>query len=224
MEQTIALFGATGKTGKLILELGASKYSFKCLVRDESKFQSILEDMHSRGIDVSRIQYIVGDARNLDDVRDTIQLADYAINTIAPVYGARSQYDISYVATKNIVKAIEQNYICKKLFVMSGAFGTEYQNYNNIFGRIYVFLFLRDIYKFKKLEDHYLKNSEIDWTIVRAGMLVDSNIPSDIEIIPHRKLGLFEVPRTSRINVAQYILNNLDNPDLKQEAIMIFDR
>jgi putative NADH-flavin reductase len=92
----IALFGATGKTGKQFLLQSLEKgYAVKALVRDKEKLQTL----HPH------LEVIQGDVLNPADVDRNIQGTDLAVSLFGHVKG--SPAGLQTEGTQNILRAME---------------------------------------------------------------------------------------------------------------------
>lgn len=219
----ISLFGASGRTGLQILKVANQyypNYKFKVFVRSQSKFEELAK---INNLNISNIEIVIGDARNLDDVKKVIRNSDVVINVLAPKLGDKKNYDVSLVAIQNIIVAMNELSV-KRLIVQSGAWGTENEDDNNIFGRIAFKLMLSEVYKYKKLEDIEIRNSDLDWTIVRCALLRNNDKVGEIEVSERKKLGIFQIPFTSRSNVAKFMLDNVGSEKYMKKAVVVIDR
>jgi len=73
---------------------------------------------------------------------------------------------------------------------------------------------LKNIYKYKKLEDKAVQSSNLDWTIIRLPLLTDKPA-TGYKIYPDGyKCGPLEIPRISRRTVDKFYLENLENNQL----------
>ncbi len=108
----IAVFGASGRTGKLFTELALNNgYQVKALVRDPSKL----------GFRHSNLQVVQGDIADPTKVEETIKATEAVIDLIDPARGSppnlRRIVNLRLTATRNILSAMQQNNV-ERLIVM----------------------------------------------------------------------------------------------------------
>lgn len=106
---TIALFGATGKTGQEFLKLALRQgYSLKVLVRTPAKLPST----------GPQVEVVVGDVLNPADVDRTVQGTTVVVSLFGQVKG--SPKDVQTVGTRNIVAAMKKHGVDKIISLSGG--------------------------------------------------------------------------------------------------------
>ena len=204
-KHTILIFGAGGRTGKehvtAALEAGHTVSAF---VRNQPE-HSVLP-LHEK------LTFITGDARNYNNVLSALSSHDVVINVIAPRMGDQANYDISYVATRNIVQGMKELGMTRYIG-QAGAWGTEHLEDASLPMRVAfsVLPSFKAIYAYKKLEDAEVKQSGLTWTLVRCGLLTDKPQAPVKVSMQRRKCGFFEIPKISRKSVAAFELSIVDN-------------
>lgn len=214
---TIVVFGGAGRTGSEVV---------KAALAAGHTVSAFTYSLPAEGILPAHpnLRIIRGDARNKADVQSALASHDTVINIIAPKIGDKNNYDISVVATQNIVEAMEEVGISRYLG-QAGAWGTEYTEDASILMQIgfKVFWPLRQIYAFKKQEDALVRNSSLNWTLVRCGVLTNKAL-APIKIAPTRhRCKAFEIPKISRKSVAQFHIAIIDDPNYSRRAPIIFN-
>lgn len=207
MTHKIIVFGGQGRTGSEVvaqaLEAGHTVSAFT------------FHNNHTLP-QHKNLTIIEGNARNQEQVSRAIKGHDVVINIIAPKLGDSKNYDISVVATNNILLGMKQNKI-KRYWGQCGAWATEDLQDASLIMRVgfIFFLPLKHVYKYKKQEDELIKKSGLDWTIVRAALLSNGPLIWPIRSYEHGyKCKFFEIPKISRKSVAKFYIENLDNPNL----------
>lgn len=194
----IIVFGGQGRTGSLVVA--------EALRRGHTVSAFVRQSAHSLP---SSVRVIEGDARNEAQVSAAIAGQDVVINIIAPRLFDRKNYDISEVATRNIIQGMQAHGV-RRYLGQSGAWATEYLHEASLPMRLGFMLIpmFRGIYAVKKREDALVKASGLDWTLVRCGVLTDKTA-SPMRTFPsgHYKCGLFEIPKSSRESVARFYLD-----------------
>ena len=153
----IAVTGASGKTGYRIVEEAIKKgYKVKQIIRKYSKISEGLEN-----IETSRIS--LNNDKELDN-----SLSD--VDALIIATGARATLDLTGPAKVDALGVYRQLRSCKRVgikrvvLVSSLCTGKLFHPLN-LFGLILLW---------KKLGENFLRNSNIDWTIVRPGGLKES--------------------------------------------------
>jgi hypothetical protein len=215
MQHKIIIFGGQGRTGREVAEL-AAKHGHHVTIfarHNNHLFPATLG-----------IHYVIGDARNKPDIARALTDFDVVINITAPGLFDKKNYDISPVATNNILDVMMKKGI-KRYMSQSGAWATSDLNDASIFMQLGFKIFwpLREIYKFKKIEDTIVKNSTAEWTIFRAGLLTNRKLKPVKLYENGYKCKFWEIPSISRKSVAQAYLDNIDNQDLFKKFPVIIN-
>ncbi len=104
----IALFGATGQTGRKFLEAAIEKgYEVKALVRDKTK----LPFTHAR------LSIVEGDVLNIDDVSKAVEGADMVVSLFGHVKNSPAWLQTN--GTKNILAAMDKHDV-QRIISLSG--------------------------------------------------------------------------------------------------------
>lgn len=200
----IIIFGGQGRTGRLV--------ALEALRQGHHVSVFALRDGHILPKDIHIIE---GDARNAGQVAAAIRGHDAVINIIAPKLFDRKNYDISEVATRHIIAGMKQHGV-HRYIGQSGAWATEFMTDASLPMRLgfLVIPMFRGIYGYKKREDAIVKQSDLDWTLVRCGILRDTVKQESIHVIAdgRYKCKPLEIPMISRKSVAVFHIEILDSP------------
>jgi putative NADH-flavin reductase len=165
MENKIALFGASGRTGQHFLNLALEKgYEIKALVRNP---QSISQTN-------SKLAVIKGDVLNIDDVKKVIEGVDIVVSLFGHVKGSPEWVQTD--GTKNIIQAMKENSVDRIISLSGGGLPFLEKDEPKFVDKL-----IRTIMKIvvpKVLNDaikHHevLKSSGLKWTIVRGPRLTN---------------------------------------------------
>ncbi len=189
----IAITGASGKTGFRIVEEAVKKgFKVKQIVRKDSK--------------------VIDDTNNIETFRislDNNEELDKALNNVDALIiatGARASLDLTGPAKVDALGVYRQLQSCKRvgikrvILVSSLCTGKLFHPLN-LFGLILIW---------KKLGEKFLKNSSINWTIIRPGGLNESEI-IDTENINYTKEDTQFKGSIPRRLVAKCCIDSLDN-------------
>ena len=212
----ILLLGATGRTGKLVLEVAKENgYPVNCLVRDTKKVKNS-----------DKVQVFDGNPNNPDDLEKAVQGCEaiFSVLNISrtsdfPWASLRTppQY-LSEVMSKTLKLAEKHN--INRLIVCS-AWGVA-ETKDDLPGWFRWFIDNSNIgiaYKDHEQQEELLRKSDLDWTIVRPSGLTNSKkqqkIIESYENKPVPKLLI------SRLSVARFMVEALKRDDLIGKAPVI---
>lgn len=190
----IALFGASGRTGKEIMLQSLIKgYQVQALVR---RIDSI--DLRNE-----KLSLVEGDVLDAAAVEKVIDGADAVMVAI----GARSakEAQVHSLGTRHIVDAMQKRGL-KRIIVVSsaGLFGSKDSNF--IFGCIIRPIFLRKIFEAKLKELEILEQSALEWILVRPAGLIDGQKTGKYHITEDRPTG----KNITCADVAEFMLGQLN--------------
>lgn len=194
--ERILIAGATGHTGKRVIEILNNTQNFKpiAMIRDESQKQ-MFDDMEVETV--------------LADLEDDLEHAFKKIDRVIFAAGSGSKTgpekttSIDQEGAKKMVDAAKKFKV--KKFIMLSAMGTDDPSQNKD---------LEHYLKAKKEADDYLVDSGIPYTIVRPGALNDDLGLAKVKIAPK----LEERGEISRDDVAFLLVMCLADPLAKNMA------
>lgn len=156
----ILIFGATGSTGKLLVQ-GAREWGHQvtAFVRDPSK------------LDRRDVHFIHGDITDLESVGQAMTGKDAVISALGPRSRKRDPNLVDGVRT--IVAAMQES-DAKRLIYMSSMGVGESKQQLGFFGRhVIAPLLLRNALADHEENESTIINSDLHWTIVRPTQLTD---------------------------------------------------
>jgi nucleoside-diphosphate-sugar epimerase len=197
--KTIAVFGATGRTGSELIKQALDQgYSIKALVRTPSKIRAT----------GSKLQIIQGSATDAAKVDETIKGVDAVVSVLGMVKG--SAPDLKVVSTCHIVSAMHTHGVKRFLKMASAPLGVPGEGDNPGLGQKLMSGLIRILMKTPADDDviscEQLKKSDLEWTIVRAPMLTNAALETSEYKIGNIGSGGRSV---SRASVAAFILDEL---------------
>lgn len=213
----ILILGATGRTGKLILEEALNQgYLVNCLVREPEKIKKNQDNL----------KILKGTPEHIPDLENALKDCDILISALNisrktdfPWSKLRTPITLMSDVMRNIVSLSNKHKI--KRIVVCSAWGVAETEKNIPFW--FRWLVKKSnigiAYKDHERQENELKNSKLDWTVVRPTGL--TNFKNDKKIIesynnrPKPKLTI------SRKNVAKFMVNSLKRDDLIGRMIVI---
>lgn len=200
--RTIALFGATGKTGVPFVKKATGKYKIKALVRNPRKIDS----------QYANFEIIHGDMLNAEAVEKCIAGCDLVVSLIG--HKKNSPATLQTDATKLILDSMKRNKV-KRLISLTGGGVHNHETDKPKFMDRFIVIAMKNLAG--KLARNALldginhaeiiKNSKTDWTIVRGPMLTNGPAKGKTEVDNVGEISGFKLTRE---DLVQFILNELE--------------
>ncbi len=157
----VIIFGATGSVGKHVVEQSLEQgHQVTAFARSPDKVAA----SHSN------LQTYKGDAFNYEQVADAIKGHDAVIIVLG---SSKLTGTIRSDGTRNIVKAMEQNGIKRLICQSTMGVGDSNEQLNFYWRHIMFGFILKAVFKDHVLQEQIVKNSQLDWTIVRPAGFTD---------------------------------------------------
>lgn len=158
----IVVFGSTGGAGRELVRLGLRYgHTVTAFARDESK----LADMHD-----SQLRVVQGDVLDPDSVAASIAGQEAVLSAIG---AGRARTRLREDGTSNIVKAMELAGVRRLVSLSSLGIGDSRSNLPFVV-RYFIFpTVLRHTMADHERQEQVIRQSDLDWTIVRPAYLTD---------------------------------------------------
>ncbi len=174
---TIGLFGSTGKTGGILLNKLASKgFSLRVLVRNPAKLPQSND----------HLTVIHGDILDEQAVFKTLEKCDAVINVIGHVKGCPP--NLQTIASRNIISGMQKLGISRLINLTGGGVKIE-GDHPGSFDKLLVLTMKNFAGKAARNrlidgENHVklIRKSKLDWTIVRAPLLLSGLAKGKVSI------------------------------------------
>ena len=153
----LAITGASGKTGYRIAEEAIKKgFKVRQIIRKESKVSENLENLETFRLSLSNKAELDKSLENID--------------ALIIATGARASIDLTGPAKVDALGVYRQLQSCKRvgikrIILVSSLCSGKIFHPLNLFGLILIW---------KKIGEDFIRNSNIDWTIIRPGGLKES--------------------------------------------------
>ena len=192
----IALFGATGGTGKQVLEQAlAQGYRIRALVRDPTKLAAR-----------DGLTLIQGDVLDQAAVDRCVEGGDAVICVLGSHGSAEPVEDRG---TERILAAMKSHGQRRLIAVTSMGVGDSIEQVAAFF-RAIMKLTLKRVMEAKERQEQAIMASDLDWTIVRPGGLTDGPRTDSYQSGLDKSI---KASRVSRADVADFILRELSAGD-----------
>lgn len=208
----IVIFGASGKTGFLLLEQA---------LKSGHQIIAYVRRADSISIEHANLKVVIGKLDEKLKIKDALIGADACISTLGG--GSlihRTPEIVSGIA--NIVDAMEQ--LGTKRFIYMSSIGAGDSRFlmAQPIRFLIVSLFLRIPLADHNANEELIAKSKLDWTVVRPGGLTDGLLNDDVnfgkDIIPMK--GNRSI---SRASVASFILKQINNKALYKTAVWLYE-
>jgi len=200
----VIVFGATGATGRLIVDAALSAgHSVTAFVREPGRLQ----------VQHPRLRSIVGDAMISSSVDAAIPGHDAVICALGTMPEAKADLarrqasvPVCSVGTQNIIAAMRISG-CRRILVLSSAsVGDSYAD--GTFGAAFIVRkMLGQIMADKELQEAAVSTSDFDWTILRPVRLNDAPAKGTVKSGAHLRWNVFS--SATRADVADYLVQSL---------------
>ncbi|MGI9061359.1 MAG: NAD(P)-dependent oxidoreductase [Ktedonobacteraceae bacterium] len=205
----LAIFGATGRTGKpLVKQALEAGHEVVVLVRTPSKMP----------LQHDRLTVVQGDSMKAADVEKVVQGTDAVISVLGQ--SKDSPKDLQTVSTRNIVAAM-QKFGVKRLVSLTGAGVDAPQDRPKLFNHLIKFAL--KAMSGQVLQDgeghaHVIKDSSLDWVIVRGPMLNEGPFTGKYRI---GWVGVNTGARISREDLADFLLKQVTDTTYLHQLPMV---
>jgi putative NADH-flavin reductase len=206
----VVVFGATGRTGRLLVEGALARgHSVTAFVRAPDKLGAVRD----------RVWVVHGDVLDGGAVSDAVDGQEAALVALA-AGGAKAAEQVNAQGTLNVIRSM-QRYSVRRLVVLSAG-GTQPGRDPNrpwFFERVVKPLFLKDVLADLRRMEISVRQSELDWTLVRAAQLVDGPARGAYRAEPG-----YSMPggtKIARADVAAFMLDELERRDNIAHALAI---
>ncbi|HET6543834.1 MAG TPA: SDR family oxidoreductase [Chryseolinea sp.] len=191
----LIIFGSTGSVGRLLVEQA---------LQDNHVVTAFLRDPGKLTIAHTNLKIIRGDVLDYQSVEKAMKNQEVVLCTL----GAGSKGTVRAEGTRNIVRAMESNGVKRLICQSTLGAGNSKANLNFFWKHIMFGMLLKQAYMDHELQENYVIQSKLDWTIVRPAAFTDGSRTGNYRhgFGPHEK-GL--TLKISRADVADFILNQV---------------
>lgn len=206
----VVVFGATGRTGRLLVEGALARgHDVTAFVRAPNKLGALRD----------RVRVVHGDVLDGGGVSDAVDGQEAVLVALAGG-GTKAAEQVNAQGTLNVIRSM-QRYGVRRLVVLSAG-GTQPGRDPNLpwfFERIVKPLFLKNVLADLRRMEISVRQSELDWTLVRAAQLVDGPARGAYRAEPGYSLP--GGTKIARADVAAFMLDELERRDNIAHALAI---
>lgn len=199
-KKTIALFGATGPTGRHIIEEALKQgYNLSVYTRDAKKLASF----------AGRVEIVVGDLQDQRAIAKCVQGADAVISALGPnSLKVQGDKPIMHGLT-HIIAAMKHASVHRLIQISTAAYRDPKDGFafkTHAFALLFKVV-ARKGYEDIKVTGELIAHSDLDWTLVRIPNLKDGPPDGDVDVGWYGKTQLST--KLSRGNLAKFLVDQV---------------
>jgi len=211
-KMNITIIGASGGIGLETVRRGLDrKHTITTLSRSEIQ----IEEKKS-------IRMIMGDATNKADLINSIQHAEAIIVTLGTVKNTKSTTLFSDFA-KLMVEINRENKIDVPFIFVTGFGAGESKNYVSWLIKFFLNYLLKDVYADKTKMEEIITNSDLNWTVVRPGRLLDKELTEKYRVENKLFKGI-NIGGINRADVADFLIKQAEKQTELKKYIAISEK
>ena len=208
----ITIIGASAGIGLETVKKGLNRnHSITTLSRSEIK----IEEKKS-------LTMILGDATNKTDLLKSIQNVDAIIVTLGTSKNMKATTLFSDFA-KLMVEINRENKIEVPFIFVTGFGAGESKNYVPWLVKLFLKYLLKDVYVDKTKMEEIITSSDLNWTVVRPGRLLDKELTEKYRIENKLFKGI-NIGGINRADVADFLIKQAENQTELKKYIAISEK
>ena len=168
------------------------------------------------------LNVILGDATNKADLLSSIQNADAIIVTLGTSKNMNATTLFSDFA-QLMVEIHKENKIDIPFIFVTGFGAGESKNYVPWLVKMFLKYFLKDVYADKTKMEEIITNSDLNWTVVRPGRLLDKELTEKYRIENKLFKGI-NVGGINRADVADFLIKQAEKQTELKKHIAISEK
>ncbi len=206
----IVVFGATGKTGSLLIEQALAKgHQVTAYVRNPQSVK----------IENPNLKIVVGNLTETLKLKDALVGAEACFSTLGGNSLTKRSPEL-VLGIENIVRVMEQEVVPRFIYLSSFGAGDSKSLMPGILKFFMVDLFLRVPLADHNMNEQRIMSSKLHWTLVRPGGLTEGPFTGNISF----GTDAFKQGKTSisRADVAAFMLSQLEDSTYSKKAVWLF--
>lgn len=204
----IIVFGATGTVGNEIVKQALAKgHHITAFVRNLEKFP-LSENQN--------LKIHKGDVLNLEEVKTAMNGQD----AVMCVIGDGKLGQVRALGTRNILSAMHDLAVKRLICQSTIGAGDSYKNLNFIWKYVMFGFLLRKVLPDHNLQEQYIQESNLDYTIVRPSGLINGEITNNYKIWIGKDLKKLSL-KINRADVADFMLRQLSDSVYIRKSVCI---
>jgi putative NADH-flavin reductase len=203
----IVIFGSTGGTGKELVKQGLElDYEVTAFARTPEKLDEFKHE---------KLKIVCGDVFNYKDVEKAIIGQDAVLSALGNP--TLKPNNTTSEGTRNIVKAMQTHNVRRFICETSLGVGDSREQAGFFFSKIIIPILLKNAIADKEIQEQIVRESDLDWTIVRPGGLKDSPKTSKYRTGLDKSIS----GNISRADVAEFMLKQIKSDEFLRKCPVI---
>jgi putative NADH-flavin reductase len=196
-QSKILVLGATGGTGRLIVGQALERgQEVTALVRSPEKASWL-----------KGAKLIVGDVRDEKVLREALKGQDAVVNALGTPASPLHEVTFLSTATRALVRAMKAEHVSRLVCITGIGAGDSAGHGGFFFDKLIFPLLLKKVYADKNRQETIVRDSGLDWILVRPSVLNDK--PGHGSVRALADLSGFHGGGISRADVATFVLDQL---------------
>jgi putative NADH-flavin reductase len=205
----ILVLGATGGTGRLIVRQALARgHQVTALVRSPEK---------AGDLDGARL--VVGDVRDAKTLREALKGQDAVVSALGTPASPFREVTLLSTATRVLVDAMKAAHVSRLVCITGMGAGDSAGHGGFLFDNLIFPLLLKKVYVDKNRQEAVVRDSGLDWVLLRPSVLNDK--PGGNTIRALTDLSGFHGGTISREDVATFVLDQLHADSWLRRAPLI---
>ena len=193
----ILVLGATGGTGRLIVDQAIVQgYKVTALVRSAEK-----------GRDLRGARLAIGDAREQAALRAALEGQDAVISALGTPASPFKEVTLLSMATLALVSAMKAEQVPRLVAITGMGAGDSVGHGGLVFDRLIYPLLLRQVYADKNRQEAVIRESGLDWVLVRPSVLNGKPVRGSPRAL--EELSGFHGGTIARGDVASFVIDQV---------------
>lgn len=205
----ILILGATGGTGRLIVGKALARgHEVTVLVRSAEK---------ARGLSPAKI--VLGDARDEGALREAVRGQDAVISALGTPASPFREVTLLSSATRALVNAMKAEKVLRLVCITGIGAGDSRGHGGFLFDNLIFPLLLRKVYADKDRQERIVRESGLEWVLVRPSLLNDKPARGATRALTD--LSAFHGGSIARADVASFVLDQAGDDTWVHRAPLI---
>lgn len=205
----LLVLGATGPTGRqIVAEAQRRGHEVTALVRSPEKASGF-----------TGIRLVKGDAWDERIIREVVKQHDAVISALGTPASPVREVTLLSTATRSLVSAMEAENVFRLIAITGIGAGDSAGHGGFLFDRLIFPLLLRKVYADKNRQEAVIRESGLDWVIVRPSVL--NNKPARGAVLALDDLSGFDGGTISRADVASFVLDQVGDDRFLRKSPLI---
>jgi len=206
------IIGATGPTGREIVKQAVDqKHKVTAMVRNTSRANF-----------APQVGIAVGDVLDLDSLKKALAGQDAVISSLgSAATGPFKDMTMLSEGTRNLVTAMRDTGVLRLVCITGIGAGDSKGHGPWYYNRLIQPLILRGVYEDKTRQEAIVRDSRLDWTLVRPALLTNGAARGEKVVRAFTDLAGIQVGSISRADVASFCLRELVECRYRHQAPVI---